>query len=80
MTNVLTSIGAALGLALFLIMAVVPLFLDGPERGVQGQDGPEQDREPIAIPVVQLRLPAQREPVRATRVVHAGRRPVGPRV
>jgi hypothetical protein len=80
MTNVLTSIGAALGLALFLIMAVVPLFIDVPERGEQRQDRPELDREPIAIPVVQLRLPAQREPVRATRGIHAGRRPVGPRV
>ena len=60
--NVLIDFGAAVGLAVFLIMAVVPLFLDGWEWGERLPDRPEQDREPPLVSVAPLRVPAQREP------------------
>jgi hypothetical protein len=60
--NVLIDFGAAVGLAIFLIMAVVPLFLDGWEWGERLPDGPEQDREPPLVSVTPLRVRAQPGP------------------
>jgi hypothetical protein len=75
MTNVLTALGAAAGLALFLIMAVVPLLVDLPERGERPRPAPEPVRQrPVPMPV-----PAQRTSSGAERCVATARRPVGPR-